>query len=800
MRIPKEKARQGLSTRMTIQVWIHRPMATRTLHPYHLVQRYNSTQRIVPRFSSDYVCLTRYPPQHPGWGRNPREDFLHTVPKSHGGPDQKRAVFRSWPRRPHGKHIISTEKPLGTLSPDGYPWGATLYDFYAVHRFPDIQLAISYMTGSALLQAMKALDELDAAVPEIEWAMSEGKPRDEGVADTEELIECTENRIQMMVHCGFSMVDWSGGDEVEMTSEKEKEEKHDKEDGEDVVGQAPENDSDDNENNNDEGHEEDQEASQYDDEAKDESELDDMEIDPASIPPPPVISVTSPFHPSHYPKLWPVIPFEKPVSILLQERIPLYLLPQTLYVHDPFNLLPAREGRFRNTSWNSRPDIVRTYNLRLSASVHKHSEEARQKAEKLEEFKARTLIVLRYKRTKEQIKNYHPVVEVPLPPYPRRMTRVEESHLYLSPVAKVGEGNHSIVYKGEWELPRDLFVKPKLCVQCFKESADKEIQRLKDTGRWAKMLNAAAWGPRGRTGRLPTQAELDAVNDPTNLEQDGEIIEREITCIVPPNAPPSQILETLNERNVWDMFMKQSGVNNAVLNFASSSDEHEDKSTDSGSYVAHIRINPPFSYESQRTCTHGLNTFPIPRTTKFTVIAKLSLENDHHLAREGSNYQQFPERFFHHYDGYTIIQQLHALVPVHAIVPQFYGYYTPQKSDKREESYLSPILLLEHCGEPVDPNTLSVEDQEECVSMVLRFQNAGWLHGSLAPRNFLVQKGKPTDFPLERQVHPKLSFRLIDFGRSRKFEGAAEKRGEEMDALKMFRQLMGKMAVTFSIQ
>ena len=46
-------------------------------------------------------------------------------------------------------------------------------------------------------------------------------------------------------------------------------------------------------------------------------------------------------HPSHYPKPWPFIPFTNPsMSILLQERIPLHLLPQTLYVHDPFCLLP----------------------------------------------------------------------------------------------------------------------------------------------------------------------------------------------------------------------------------------------------------------------------------------------------------------------------------------------------------------------------------------------------------------------------------------------------------------------------
>ncbi|KAF8419965.1 hypothetical protein L210DRAFT_2289374 [Boletus edulis BED1] len=58
--------------------------------------------------------------------------------------------------------------------------------------------------------------------------------------------------------------------------------------------------------------------------------------------------------------------------------------------------------------------------------------------------------------------------------------------------------------------------------------------------------------------------------------------------------------------------------------------------------------------------------------------AKLSFENDPHLVREARN---FPEHLFHHYDGYSIISQLKAVVPVHAVVPQFYGYYTPKTEE-----------------------------------------------------------------------------------------------------------------------
>ena len=55
---------------------------------------------------------------------------------------------------------------------------------------------------SAACAAVRELGELDAAAAEIEWAMSEGKPRIEGVADTEELIRCIDTRLQVMLLFG----------------------------------------------------------------------------------------------------------------------------------------------------------------------------------------------------------------------------------------------------------------------------------------------------------------------------------------------------------------------------------------------------------------------------------------------------------------------------------------------------------------------------------------------------------------------------------------------------------------------
>ncbi|KAF8419956.1 hypothetical protein L210DRAFT_982776, partial [Boletus edulis BED1] len=406
------------------------------------------------------------------------------------------------------------------------------------------------MTRSAICEAVEALGEVDIAASEINLAKLEGRPKVKRVVDTEKMIWDHDSRLRprrakLVPSQDKTAVQKQNGDQSE-------------------------------------------------------SDKDDIEHDNTALTFPPIptstIPATSLLSLGHDPKQEPFIPFQTPSpSILLKEQIPLYLLPRTLYVHDPFCLLHARERRFHDTLWTSRPDIVRTYNLHISESVRSQAEEARRKAEELEEFKARTLILLRYERTKEQIKNHEPIIEVPLPPFSRRMTRLEESYLYLSPAAKVGKGHHSLVYRGEWVLPLDLFTKERTCQFCLKESAKKEIQRLKDTGRWDKMLRAASWGPNGFTGRLPTQVELDAVNDPTNLARDGEDIEREITCIVPSHVAPSEILELLDEVNIWDTLMKNRSVNAMQVQLAG------DMLDDAESDVAIMRINPPLSRESQNS-------------------------------------------------------------------------------------------------------------------------------------------------------------------------------------------------------
>src|SRR5882762_2788431 len=86
----------------------------------------------------------------------------------------------------------------------------------------------------------------------------------------------------------------------------------------------------------------------------------------------------------------------------------------------------------------------------------------------------------------------------------------------------------------------------------------------------------------------------------------------------------------------------------------------------------------------------------VPLTAKVSAVAKLSMQYDEHLDREAKNYQSFPAHLFEHRNGYNVIPPLHDPVPEGAVVPQFYGYYVPEK--KIGDRYL---LLLENCGVPI---------------------------------------------------------------------------------------------------
>ncbi|EGN96508.1 hypothetical protein SERLA73DRAFT_17947, partial [Serpula lacrymans var. lacrymans S7.3] len=66
-------------------------------------------------------------------------------------------------------------------------WGATLYDFYHVHPFPENKYYMTTSTSSRLAIAMRDTGELDAAPDQLAWADREEDPRDIPPCDIGEL-------------------------------------------------------------------------------------------------------------------------------------------------------------------------------------------------------------------------------------------------------------------------------------------------------------------------------------------------------------------------------------------------------------------------------------------------------------------------------------------------------------------------------------------------------------------------------------------------------------------------------------
>ena len=601
-------------------------------------------------------------------------------------------------------------------------------------------------SGSRIAAAVRAVGETDVAADELAWADQEADPCEVPVADPGELIQLFELRMSIRIFDKFSAVD-----EVRtrtMAKDDRKSTKHPKNDGNSRA-----------------------------------------EVNKVDAPWNGVASVlmsdrplSSPFHPSHYSPPWPFIPFSCPKT-LLQKRIPLHLLPETLYIHDPYDLLSVSESTRRPETtipWLEKPPKVHQYKLKLISSARSTVREMHKEAEEEERKKARILHVYRFMPTEEERARGEPIYEVPLPTKPTpALTRVEEAHLYLSPAGELGDGNHSVVYKAEFELPRDLFLEPQICIPCMFEELQKEIRKLKKSGKWKTMLHAVGC-------ERPLESEAEGWPD-ENYE-----------IPVPPDPNEEFDAEHITV------------IPRALCDSQSSSPPPE-----TTPYVFRVYC-PDIQWQNPKApCSHVAHRIrPCPRTAMFEVAAKLSVQHDAHLEREARNYQSFPDHFFQHWNGYNLIRPLHGPVPVHALVPQFYGYYIPndipastassdedetnededeEDEEDEDEPYLSPILLIENCGVPVVPSKLSKDDREECVSLLLRFNQAGWLHDSIAARNVLVQKGPPTMWPLERAITDQLSFRLIDFGRSWLVE---DPEGSEFymaadEVMKLFKMMFG---------
>lgn len=615
---------------------------------------------------------------------------------------------------------------------------------------------------------------------------------------------------------------------------------------------------------------------------------------PTEKPAAPLPNIDSPFHPDHYPSPYPFIPCTHDGNPTLQQRIPLYLLPKKLHVHDPWNKLSIDQGDTNyETPWLSKVgnrNIVRTYSLSLAPQGKEAALKAQKLAEIAEDEAAKEQSVIQIFPSSKEGPTEEPLIEIILPPRPRKRIQVEEAHLYLSPSA-VGSGNHSVVHSVDWELPRDLFIEPRMCRTCVESDARRQIQKLKDDGKWEALLNnpvgkpeetlqtgpdvapgtesSQASGSKRTVGHvtieehqlpLVTASFIGPDDDKPGDEKSTNANDAESVPISDGDPPadssstPAQTGDAnadvktdavdgrdlepgakVEQEESPDVEMKVDEIQNSeepgTLGSVPKEDkgkgkeeseqdhgdeeqagreESEGEQSEEGSEEEIFTVEPPrvvrvASYSgpalrihtnekwqtSWGRCGHGgSGSGTVPRTATVSVIAKLSIEHDLHLAREASNYQSFPDHFFEHWNGYNVMPPLHDPVPVGALCPQFYGYYTPDDptDGTNHPNYLSPILLLECCGEEINPDELCIDDKQECASLLFRFHHAGWLHESFAARNILWQQGKPTEWPIQRAFSTK-SFRLIDFGRSRKMDSSLTRASEEDTALRLLHLL-----------
>lgn len=430
----------------------------------------------------------------------------------------------------------------------------------------------------------------------------------------------------------------------------------------------------------------------------------------------------------------------------LQAQLPYHLLPEKLIVHDPWNTLSIRNPqRDADTPWSDKEDIVHTYKLSLSPEGEKKVKEDREAAEKAEaervEKEKDEWRILNPSRTPDGKMSNNYAVHAKVPSRLPKPTSILEAHLFIRRADRTGTGNHSAVYTVQLELPRWALAEDVLCDTCWWRAFEKEMdERVEADTLLSDEEKAKTPELKVVTKIVDPRAEVvlledephgkecrDARNGPSDLKYDrGICMERIVQQVQTTefSGPTAYIYPKVE----W----QRPGVTPVC---------------------EHLRI--PGAEEGER-----------PATARVRVCAKMSFQHDAHLAREAANYQQFPSWLFEHWSGYNVVRPLHDPTPCGAVVPQFYGYYVPEKPGN-DEDYLSPLLLLEHCGKEIEVEDLSEDERNEAAALYFHFLDAEWTQGSIAPRNVLVQSGPITESPLGRvTTKKKKCFRLIDFGRA----------------------------------
>ena len=349
--------------------------------------------------------------------------------------------------------------------------------------------------------------------------------------------------------------------------------------------------------------------------------------------------------------------------------------------------------------WGTNPDIIRTYFLELGEGAHNGQE--------------------------SKGNGTHHVEAEGCP----------VAHLYITPRRRIGAGHHSFVYQVELELPRTMLVQPKICYKCTQQTVTHARNVLNGVSQGIQELKGIEDDVRSLEDKIKGMSREEVLKLVPGIElADDQTMQQNYSRLFKEGRP-------FEEKEREDPLFR-------MIRFAKA------------------QKHPPY-------CGHLERGIPTPPSHRVSVIAKLSLPNDEdmdyyydeddkhdtihehlrHLRREAENYQNFPSPLFEHWNGYNVIHPMHDPTPVGAVVPQFYGFYVPDKSEVKEGQYMSPLLLLEHCGVQVDPTNLPIDDRYDFhlslspVSDLILSQAGMFLAHQTASRcRIRAQVGLPTQF------------------------------------------------------
>ncbi|KAF7301024.1 Protein kinase domain-containing protein [Mycena indigotica] len=183
---------------------------------------------------------------------------------------------------------------------------------------------------------------------------------------------------------------------------------------------------------------------------------------------------------------------------------------------------------------------------------------------------------------------------------------------------------------------------------------------------------------------------------------------------------------------------------------------------DSESENCHVHL----TRASRIGCGHHANVYRVTLADyPFSVVAKVAVP------------RQAARDFLEH--EAKVYAELPAALYSDLVIPRFLGYYI-----SRNDVEASPILLLEECGEPIDPAVLSDDNKTQILNLFHRLHEAGYLQKSPFRKNILVASDSEQ------------RFRIIDLGRAEKVAAGAPEIAEEMREVKKLLRVRQAQSVT----